>query len=692
MNAAGHLTFTTTPVSIVLTVVVLIVTAMLGYHAWRRSCDARSQGMLELLRWLIVAFVALLLNQPEWIEEYRPETKPAITVLWDNSQSMKTIDVLSDASTQPLAISRAEAISPLARPSTWRSLEDRFNVIIQPIEPGFDGGENRGLDANGNPGGGTDLGTPLLETVSRVNQLRGVVLVSDGDWNQGPPPVEAASRLRMSQVPIFTVAAGSPSKLPDLELTSINLPTFGAAGKPIRVPVTIDSSLPREFMTTITLEDSSGQTVTKDVRIAPMGRTFESINWKPEKVGDYTLTISVPEHPDETIADNNARSAPISIRREQLKVLIVESYPRWEYRYLRDAGLSRDPGVEVSCLLFHPGLHKPGGGSRDYIQGFPEAIEDLAQFDVVFLGDVGLDDDQLTLEQCELIKGLVERQASGLVFIPGWQGRQMSLSGTPLAELCPVVMDEQQPRGWGSRVASRFELTQRGRSSLLTRLADSETKNVQVWEDLPGFQWYAAVIRAKAGSDVLAVHEDTSNQYGRLPLLVTRTFGAGKVLFMGTDGAVRWRKGVEDKYHYRFWGQVVRWMAYQRNMAEGETMRLFYLPDQPLVRQTLTFNAARDRSEWRTAAGRGRARQNRHAWRPQRDRSFAGPGPAVGRVRGTLHAQRARRAPRHFGLWPDIGDPRNQFPRDGQDARTGRSTGGDRMSCKSSRRYQGASR
>ena len=60
---------------------------------------------------------------------------------------------------------------------------------------------------------------------------------------------------------------------------------------------------------------------------------------------------------------------------------------------------------------------------------------------------------------------------------------------------------------------------------------------------------------------------------------------------MGTDGAWRWRKGVEDKYHYRFWGQVVRWMAYQRNMAKGETMRLYYVPDQPRMNQTLTLHA-----------------------------------------------------------------------------------------------------
>ena len=142
-------------------------------------------------------------------------------------------------------------------------------------------------------------------------------------------------------------------------------------------------------------------------------------------------------------------------------------------------------------------------------------------------------------------------------------------------------MDSSQPGGWGSRIANHFELTELGRRSLLTKLADTQDDNVEVWEGLPGFQWYAPVLRAKAGTDVLCVHKDASNQFGRLPLLVTRTFGAGKVLFMGTDGAWRWRKGVEDKYHYRFWGQVVRWMAYQRNMAKGETMRLYYVPDQP---------------------------------------------------------------------------------------------------------------
>ncbi len=593
MNTVQRLTFMSTPWSIAISVLAVVITAGLGYFAWRRSGYALGLGSLELLRIAIVAIVAVLLNQPEWVEEFRPDAKPTIAVLWDQSDSMQTRDVIASGSGS-VAVSRAESIEPLTKASAWRELDHKLNVIVEPFAGS--GSEAQpptarvGSDPQTPTSRGTNLNEPLMEVAARVNQLIGVVLISDGDWNEGKTPVEAASRLRTKGIPVFTIAAGSPTKLPDVELVSVDLPTFATVGKAVRIPFTIDSSLPREYSTTISLKTSDGESLSKDVRIAPMGRTTDAISWKPESIGDYTITMTVPKHALDTISDNNTLSAPIAIREERLKVLVVESFPRWEYRYLRNA-LSRDPGVDVSCLLFHPGLDKVGGGSKDYIKAFPEAIEDLAKYDVVFLGDVGLGDEQLTEEQCELIKGLVEHQASGLVFMPGWQGRQFSLLETELRDLIPVVLDEAQLGGWGSRTPGHFELTERGRNSLLTKLADTQQENVQVWEDLPGFQWYAPVVRAKAGSDVLAVHGEMSNQYGRLPLLATRTYGSGKVLFMGTDGAWRWRKGVEDKYHYRFWGQVVRWMAYQRNMAKGETMRLYYTPDQPEMRKTLTFHA-----------------------------------------------------------------------------------------------------
>lgn len=598
MNVTSALSFNWTPLTIFIAVAAVLATLAISFVACQRTAWRRSTVILESLRCIIVLTGAILLGGPEWIQQYRPDDKPIVAVLWDDSASMQTEDVLkSDAK------SRREAIDSLTKSETWAKLAERADVRIQPfsevtrkqnaaakvkaisnsaspLEPGKAG------DAEV----GTNLADPLLDAAKTNENLLGVVLASDGDWNQGDAPVQAAGRLRSMGIPVFAFPVGSNTRLPDVELLSFDVPTFAIAGKKVRVPFSIESSLPRDQVVTVTMKTSEGKDESKEIRVAAMGRTNESIDWLPTELGDVTLTLNVPKLGGEIRGDNNEMTAPISIRQEKLKVLVIESLPRWEYRYLRNA-LSRDPGVEVSCLLFHPGLDKRGGGNSDYIPEFPPTKEELAKYDVIFLGDVGIEDGQLTQEQCTWIKGLVGQQASGLVFMPGIDGRQFSLLETELSELMPVVLDETQPGGWGSRTPQHFELSELGRRSLLTKLADTADENLEVWGNLPGFQWYAPVLSAKPGTETLAVHQEVSNKSGRLPLLVTRPYGAGKVLFMGTDGAWRWRKGVEDLYHYRFWGQVVRWMAYQRNMAQGESMRLYYSPEQPQVRQTITFNA-----------------------------------------------------------------------------------------------------
>jgi hypothetical protein len=572
MTATHALRFFTTPWTIALSLALVAATAAVCLIAWRRSGFARGQGLLELVRLGIVSLVALLLNQPEWVEEYRPDAKPVIAVLHDASPSMDTRDV---GMTAPR--SRRDAVSAVTTPELWQPLAERFAVRIEPFSAAP-------------PAAGTDLSGPLATAAERFAPLRAIVLASDGDWTAGEPPLAAAQALRLAQVPVFTVAAGSTTRLPDVELVSLDCPTVGVATKPVRIPFTVTSSLPTERVVTATARISSGDTLTKELRLPPMGTVTDWVYWTPADVGDVEVTVTVPPVEGELLPDNNARTAPLSIRRETLRVLVVEGVPRWEYRYLRNA-LSRDPGVEVSCLLFQPGLAKRGGGNKDYIDRFPSGLDELSQYDVVFLGDVGVGPGELTDEDCRLLRGLVEYQASGLVFMPGWRGEQASLVGTPLDDLCPVVIDPTRAEGIATDQPRRLVLTESGRASLLTKLADAAAENLAIWESLPGVQWYGPVLRAKAGSEVLAVHEDAANDYGRIPLLVTRTYGAGKVLYMATDGAWRWRKGVEDTYHYRFWGQVVRWMAYRRNMAKGERMGLSFTPEQPLLGQTLSLDA-----------------------------------------------------------------------------------------------------
>lgn len=568
MNTSQSLSFQWTPGGAVLGLVTILAAAVVCWIAWRRSGYRPGSGLLEVLRLLIVTLIAVTLLQPEWLTEYRPRKLPSLIVLTDVSRSMRTRDVVDSTSPTSPPISRADSLRALQEEQFWEPLLERFDVVIESFS-----------SEQFEPEEATDIGAALAGILRRHDNVAAIVLGSDGDWNAGEAPSAAASQLRMKGIPVFSVPRGSESRLPDLDLVRVDAPTFGVLGKPLRIPIVIESSLPRDVTVEVSLTPSSGAAVTSALTIPAMGQLADSLLWTPHEQGEFELTVSVPIDAREAVEENNERIVPISIRQEELRVLLVESFPRWEYRYLRNA-LQRDPGVQVSCLLFHPGLSKVGGG-KGYLAAFPATMDELSEYDVIFLGDVGVEPGQLTLEDCRLIKALVGSQASGLVWMPGLRGAHLSFAGTVLDELYPVELDPSQPRGWGAQVPAHMELTEAGRRSLLTQLEDTEDANARLWETLPGFQWFAAAVRARAGTEVLARHKTQRSTHGRLPLLVTRTYGTGKILFLGTDGAWRWREGVEDKYHYRFWGQVARWMAYQRSMAQGETMRLFYAPDRP---------------------------------------------------------------------------------------------------------------
>mgnify|MGYP002017828679 CR=1 FL=1 len=181
------------------------------------------------------------------------------------------------------------------------------------------------------------------------------------------------------------------------------------------------------------------------------------------------------------------------------------------------------------------------------------------------------------------LRGLVDQQGSGLVFMPGQRGRQMTFLDHPLGELIPVTYDRSKAEGNWTPSEANFKLTTTGKGHFLTMLAADEFLNENIWKNLPGFFWCAGVERARPGSQVLATHSSMRTSSGYIPVLATRPWGGGEVLFMGTDAAWRWRRGVEDTYHYRFWGQVVRWMSHKRKMAQGVGVRLTYSPENPKV-------------------------------------------------------------------------------------------------------------
>ena len=543
----------------------------LCYANWRRAARRRTAGRLEALRFGLVTLLAATLLRPEYVETLERTAAPEIAILADASDSMKT----RDASLGSGIVSRQEWLARQLTRQFWRPLAARAKVSVEPF--GAPGTNREAI-------GGTDLNMALENALHRGKNLKAVILLTDGDWNTGRSPLEAATQFRERNIPIFTVPVGRETPLPGLVLDSVSAPSYGLLGEEIAVAFRVVSHLPREVRTTVTISDDSGQSAKKDITIPAEGEVEDAVVWSPGQAGNVNATVRLPVEPDEAPGGEHQRSFQMAVRVEKLKVLVVDSLPRWEYRYLRNA-LARDPGVDLHCLLWRPDLG-PGGG-LDYLSEFPGGKEALAPYDVVFLGDVGMGQGEMTEKDAELLRGLVEQQGSGLVFVPGRRGREVTFSNSPLRELLPVELDSSKPGGIGLENEAQLMLTSAGKRHWLTRFDSDEERNEELWKQLPGFFWSAAVAGSRPGSEVLAVHDSLRNAWGRMPLLVTRPAGNGKTLFLGTDSAWRWRRGVEDKFHYRFWGQVVRWMAHQRHLSDKDGMRLSYSPETPQAGDTV---------------------------------------------------------------------------------------------------------
>lgn len=544
------------------------------YMLFKHTLNMRRIIWVFIPRLIAVLTTIFLLFRPEIVRISERTGKPVLVILRDLSESMTTQDIKVPYQNSTQLISRAEWIKKQVEDKNLLSrLEQKYKVIITDFSPA-----PTSTVVSVQEEAGTDLGGALESVLRNYRDVRAVLLMTDGNWNMGTSPLTPATKFKIHDIPIFAVVVGSETHLPDIELQSVRAPAYGFVDEHITIPFVIQSWLQRDVKTTISLKGISGVEFRKNITIPAMSSVQDSVILVPRTEGDFNFTIDVPVEPEELLHANNTKQFRMSFRREVIKVLLVESTPRWEFRFLKNA-LSRDRGVRVNCLLKHQGMEHAEG--VNYISHFPQTKAELSDYDVVFIGDIGISSDGITVDDATMLRGLVEQQSSGLVFMPGIMGKQLSLINSPLGELMPVLLDTSSPAGFGFGLESKLVLTTRGSEHLVTMLDPNPARNREIWNTLPGFYWHAGVIRSKAGADVLGVHSTARNQYGRIPLLVIRTWGKGKVLFLGTDGVWRWRRGIEDTYHYRFWAQVTRWMSHQRHLAYKEGIRFFYLPETP---------------------------------------------------------------------------------------------------------------
>ena len=565
--------------AIAVTVMVFVRRDVARLHAGRRR-------LLTFLGLLGVLLVAGVLLNPRFIRTWEDPRKPGLALVVDASRSMLLKDGYRETSAtwlrQRMPDAPASGDLELARDQVLKAvLAQGEESWLAELGRAFElsgwqfSVDVTGLNVKGLPDGAgvandgyvTDLGAALEEAAKASGGVRprGIVLLSDGAWNKGRDPAEVARVLGRLNVPVYAVGLGDPNPPRDVAVTELKGPAKALIGDALFLSAQVAATGMGPSRISVELLDGDKVIAERTAVTLPSGRPVTvNFSYVPLEAGRHTFMARTAPLADERDETNNSAAATIAVTDRRIRVLLIESEPCWEFRFLRSV-FERDPSIDLTVTLLRPGIGPIKGPG--YLNELPTDKKGLAEFDLVFLGDVPTR--VMPGAFLKELADMVRYRGGALVIMAGRRNHYRGLVGTPVGEVLPVRLESAL--GGAGGVDYRAELTQEGKTHLLTRLAADPDESEMTWsESVSDLRWAAGVGGIAPGASVLLVHPYRLAGTGKLPLFVAHRVGSGKVMFCGIQGTWRWRKSVGDKYHYRVWAQAVRWLT-KKHFSEGDT-------------------------------------------------------------------------------------------------------------------------
>ncbi|KKL99184.1 hypothetical protein LCGC14_1816970, partial [marine sediment metagenome] len=350
----------------------------------------------------------------------------------------------------------------------------------------------------------TDLAGALKHVLSKLGKadLAAVVVLTDGQDN-GPEQVEPQARQMGSLgIAFYAVAVGGEKPPADAAIISVECPdtVYKEDRMYVNAELKLDGLDGRQV--SIVLLDGKQVVAKKEIRVAGDAfRTRIQMADEPKTVGLHSYRLKLTpsadksgEKVEEVFTDNNTYAISLAVTDDRAKVLLVDSRPRWEYRYLKNLFTGRDKTVKLQYVLTRPDKYfgqptptrtvhasasRPMGAEE--AAALPESLAEWMKFDVVILGDMALEDFGPRLSEKEkktpaaveaaakaaketvrTIRKFVADRGGSLILIAGPNAMPAAHVGGELADLIPF--DLKAPDGPAAPAAANkpFKLSPRG--------------------------------------------------------------------------------------------------------------------------------------------------------------------------------------------------------------------------------------
>ncbi len=308
-------------------------------YTWSKSINR----LLFSLRTILATVLLLLLLGPILKQTENMFEKPSLVFLIDNSRSIKET---ADSSKIISTLRQADAsLKKNDRSVEWSSLTGTSDSIYF-------------------TGTSSDLASALRETVNRYEgkNLAGIVLVSDGIYNNGLSPLYLPLR-----IPVYTIGIGDTTRRADVVLKNVDYNRIVYQGNkfPLRAEVSITGLPNQEITVTVLQQGKVLQQQKKNSGVKPL----LDFDFQVEAgiQGIQRLEIRVESVAGETNFKNNRASAFVEVVEGRKKILMLARSPHPDIKALRTV-VEKNPNYEFI-------LHIPGVEEADHALLQPGKID-----------------------------------------------------------------------------------------------------------------------------------------------------------------------------------------------------------------------------------------------------------------------------------------------------------------------------
>jgi len=538
----------------------IALVALVTYLPPRGTAGTSERGILAGLRFLALAVLVICLLQPALVLSSTVDQRNFVAVLLDDSQSMTVSD---DETPRGQFISDAFA---QADGDLRETLEERFALRF--FRFGEDAGrvdDVRGLTFQDRA---TRLG-PALDVVREELEgvpLSGIVVLTDGSGAGGDDLQQALLRTRAADVPVYTVGLGEERIPRDVQVSRVEMPRRVLKGSSVGVDVIVAHQGFGSRDVPLRVEED-GVLVAEETVTLPSGGepAVVRLHLTPEISGPRVYRFYVPVQEGEAVEPNNRREVLATVVDRREKILYIEGHPRFEVKFLRRA-VADDELLQVVTLqrtAENKFLRLSVDDADELAGGFPTTRQDLFRYRGIILGSVGAG--FFTPDQLRMISDFVSQRGGSLLMLGGPESfAEGDYAGTPVADVLPVVLQDDQAIGGNFLTELTVEATPAGEEHAALQLAPDTAGEERGFSSLPRLSTLNPVREVKPGATTLLVGNDAEMDED-LIVLAWQRYGRGKSLALPVHDTWMWQMHadvpLEDVSHENFWRQLLRWMV-----------------------------------------------------------------------------------------------------------------------------------